>query len=822
MGCKNSKTVPTENVDYRNVPDVNENYPPPYVPDSTRAELYDDDVNTDIQKKIDAMPKGTDGSYKTLLEYLSSGATKETQHVTAIYLWMKAQDYNSAALDLVKEGDTPRGYMKMIKEQRGDFTTFFTIMCRRSGIPCNMITGLGKDGSYYIGMPENSMQTKWNAVYTDEEWHLAHIEWAMQNRDSPDGAEDQNFYFLTDPDDFSTICYPTDFNWQLLDQPMSKKQFLNLPYFGPHFFMMNTSILSPKSGIAKAANGKLDVEIGFPKRHMENIDVSSVTTFIGRLNEVNNTETSLNNLDKYVFVNRKASKFIFEVTFPTAGRYLFDVYGDYGDKQVKKDKKSSKKPGKGLHRLCQFRIISEKEFEDGDIEPLPDSPENGWGPGPRCRRLGLVPLTHFESCIYMKPGEIRDVYFRMDNDLDVTCQLTHNFLPVYELVEQIECTKGDSEVQIRVRIPEMGLYALKIYCREAGSKVFDEACVYLIRQREKARLPEKHRDKMLRNRLEYHIKNHTTEAALIDALDVYKCYNVPDHGEFVQGQDKLKQYWEIKRELRSAIKGRNVNVVKKWIARAKRSTYQQDLQDDINEAERLQDNLNKMKGHRHPMAKMDPQTIIEIRNYKRPPKIVHDVMSSTYLLLGERKEYVQDWEDIQYLLGKHGSDNIQKRVVTRRPEDIDIEIADDADSLIQPYSIDKCRDVSNGICSFYKWNKHMIKEVRQKDQSERERMEEEMQQLEDDVELHDAKDESTLSDDKKGEHVVYKGRGDVNDLEKDVNDVKDDPGNVKSEATDEHGESEIKNRHFMSPSKPPETKQVSPVAYAGWKPADIQ
>jgi hypothetical protein len=43
---------------------------------------------------------------------------------------MKAQDYNSAALDLVKEGDTPRGYMKMIKEQRGDFTTFFTIMCR--------------------------------------------------------------------------------------------------------------------------------------------------------------------------------------------------------------------------------------------------------------------------------------------------------------------------------------------------------------------------------------------------------------------------------------------------------------------------------------------------------------------------------------------------------------------------------------------------------------------------------------------------------------------------------------------------------------------
>ena len=52
---------------------------------------------------------------------------------------------------------------------------------------------------------------------------------------------------------------------------------------------------------------------------------------------------------------------------------------------------------------------------------------------------------------------------------------------------------------------------------------------------------------MLRNRLEYHIKNHTTEEALIDALDVYRCYNVPDKGEYVQGQEKLVHYWEIKR-----------------------------------------------------------------------------------------------------------------------------------------------------------------------------------------------------------------------------------------------------------------------------------
>ena len=46
-------------------------------------------------------------------------------------------------------------------------------------------------------------------------------------------------------------------------------------------------------------------------------------------------------------------------------------------------------------------------------------------------------------------------------------------------------------------------------------------------------------------------------------------------------------------------------------------------------------------GYTHPIAKMDPHTMIEIRNYARPPKVAHDVMKSTYLLLGERKHELE-------------------------------------------------------------------------------------------------------------------------------------------------------------------------------------
>ena len=39
----------------------------------------------------------------------------------------------------------------------------------------------------------------------------------------------------------------------------------------------------------------------------------------------------------------------------------------------------------------------------------------------------------------------------------------------------------------------------------------------------------------------------------------------------------------------------------------------------------------------HPVARMDYHTIQEIRGYNRPAPVVHNVMKSTYTLLGEKQ-----------------------------------------------------------------------------------------------------------------------------------------------------------------------------------------
>ena len=87
------------------------------------------------------MPSGAESSYTNLLQYLSKGAPSESHHVRAIYLWIAAAE-NRAPPPVPKNpkekkeknmevtGDTPRGYLHMIKEGTGDHTTLFTIMCR--------------------------------------------------------------------------------------------------------------------------------------------------------------------------------------------------------------------------------------------------------------------------------------------------------------------------------------------------------------------------------------------------------------------------------------------------------------------------------------------------------------------------------------------------------------------------------------------------------------------------------------------------------------------------------------------------------------------
>ena len=91
-------------------------------------------------------------------------------------------------------------------------------------------------------MDGNSFRNAWTAVFVDGSWRLVNVTWAARHvtghRDSLPQLfyKYDEFYFLTDPEDYVYQHYPDDANWQLLDIPLPFSEFLNLPVVKSPFF----------------------------------------------------------------------------------------------------------------------------------------------------------------------------------------------------------------------------------------------------------------------------------------------------------------------------------------------------------------------------------------------------------------------------------------------------------------------------------------------------------------------------------------------------------------------------------------------------------
>ncbi|KAL3866729.1 hypothetical protein ACJMK2_044010, partial [Sinanodonta woodiana] len=722
----------------KNVPRFNPNYPFPKPPDDTKEELCGHENFVPIDNSAKSVPAKDKERYQTLLPRLLQGTNNDVQKVRAIYSYTGSINYNDPQVSQAKEGDTPTYYIKMIKEKKGDVPTFFTILCRRAGIPCVILDGLGKGKNYVPGMSEKDMRSKWNAVHVNDNWRPVHVEWGHQDNGGKNKDKKDDFYFLTDPDRFVISCFPDDYQWQLLAEPLTKKEWLNLPNFRPAFYELRMQLVKPKSGLIRAVKGKAEVEISVPPNMMDKLRVGYGLQYKGAISkndrDQNNTnremdsnramessrgmESSLKDeskverpksvpprLERYVFLNRKPSRFNFTMTLPVAGKYLFEITGNNMEEDSNQDYGAAKT------LLCQFRVLSENDPLEEDCEPYPDAPEFGWGPTPHCTRLGIAPITHLEGIIFINPKEKKDIKFRLSEDLDFRTSLSHNYLPLDQLKDMSSWRQPkDDEMIVTVEIPEEGVFGLKIEAARANSGQFFEIANYLLRQHSRGGVSEKVRSKMLRAKLNYAIEHGPTEKALKDAMDMFDCYNVPDQGEMARAQERLEHYWTIKRELNFSCRRRNNGVLDKWIKAGRSSKFESELKEDIRQAEDMKEKLGKLHGYLHPIAKMQPKTIQEIRTYQHPKPVTKDVMTATYILLGERKEGLQDWTNIQVLMARTGKDGLQKRILDRRPEDVNEKDVEVADVILEPHNINEAREASAGTATFYRWAKYFIRD----------------------------------------------------------------------------------------------------------------
>ena len=97
-------------------------------------------------------------------------------------------------------------------------------LCNRAGIPCKKIIGYG--GRFPPFSPEEKYEPNhaWNMVYVNGKWNLIDVTW----NDCDDGTVDYTYFFI-DPDRMIHDHFPDNSAYQLLNNPISWDEFMQLP-----------------------------------------------------------------------------------------------------------------------------------------------------------------------------------------------------------------------------------------------------------------------------------------------------------------------------------------------------------------------------------------------------------------------------------------------------------------------------------------------------------------------------------------------------------------------------------------------------------------
>ncbi|CAF1181386.1 unnamed protein product [Adineta steineri] len=128
------------------------------------------------------------------------------------------------------------------------YVHLYKYLCDRLKLPCKIINGYSKGYGFDIrSNASNQTDHAWNAVQINQHWYLIDSTWgAGFINDRKDFKRELNpFYFFPRPQQMIYHHLPENYRWQLLQEPISMKQFLKMPNLHPEYFNLNLQLIYP-------------------------------------------------------------------------------------------------------------------------------------------------------------------------------------------------------------------------------------------------------------------------------------------------------------------------------------------------------------------------------------------------------------------------------------------------------------------------------------------------------------------------------------------------------------------------------------------------
>ena len=332
-----------------------------------------------------------------------------------------------------------------------------------AGLHCEIVLGYSKGAGYKPGMSisGNSFRNSWTAVAIDGSWRLINVTWAARHvTGSKDDLPEMyhkydEFYFLTDPEDYIYQHYPDDSPWQLLEIPLPFSEFLNLPVVKSPFFNYGLRFYSNYGAVIHADSGNAEIRVIMPK----------ILGF-GSLLEPYDKSTSTGSLEGRTLLRYVKNEAIFTVNLPKSGVYYFSVYtGDYWHSDC-------------LESACSFMINCPQMI--GAVAPS-YPPVPFFGPTPILDKLDITAENQLDPLI-VSDSDYLDIMFKMGNDVKVTHTFQYydaeegavNDIDRYVFLK----FRNEAGATYMIRCPKEGFYIFSLYATEGEGEDQTLDCAY--------------------------------------------------------------------------------------------------------------------------------------------------------------------------------------------------------------------------------------------------------------------------------------------------------------------------------------------------------
>ena len=251
-------------------------------------------------------------------------------------------------------------------------------------------------------------------------------------------SEYDEFYFLTDPDDYIYQHYPDKHCWQLLDIPLPFSEFLSLPVVKSPFFNHGLKFHSNYGATISSQTGMLEVRAIAP-------DILGFSTL---LEPVLKSPSEPHHYAGRVLIRYVRSEVIFTVALPGPGLFYFTMYvGDYWKSDY-------------LESACSF-LLSCPCMSNAPSPPYPPVPF--FGHTPVMRNLGIRSDCGDDPMIVCK-SDFVTLSFQLSMDV--------NTYHTFQLFDRHDESISDIDQQVFLRSRTTGSAVYLARCPKEGFYIF--------------------------------------------------------------------------------------------------------------------------------------------------------------------------------------------------------------------------------------------------------------------------------------------------------------------------------------------------------------